>query len=266
MRKLSVVLMLMVLLGTSGWSATTSEYANNRLEFFDNATFERVLPVAPLVFVEEFLGYQLMLSESGSTGRWQDVVVGGSTTLALAADEANGAAALTFNATPEAEDAVLYWGDQRGIDLENGCVWECRATAAVLPSTGVSLVLGMAGDHNLDKDAVTEAAWFKVAGAAAGSGTLLTESDDTTNNNDDTATGITIVAGTYNIFRIDFTDLEDVRFYVDGVSVALATTFDMSNLSSSEAVMQPYFSLDKAAVNGAGTLKVDYVRIWTNRE
>ncbi len=39
----------------------------------------------------------------------------------------------------------------------------------------------------------------------------------------------------------------------------------MSNLTDAEAVMQPYFSLDKGAGAGRGTLLLDYVRIWSKR-
>ena len=35
---------------------TTSKFVSGRLEFFDTATFERVLPVAPVVFYQDFLG------------------------------------------------------------------------------------------------------------------------------------------------------------------------------------------------------------------
>ena len=94
---------------------------------------------------------------------------------------------------------------------------------------------------------------------------LLIETDDTTTNNDDTATGITSVAGTYDIYKIDFTDLEDVRFYVNGVHVSTATTFDMSDLTAAEKIMQPYFSLDKASGTGVGDLTIDYVKFWGPR-
>ena len=97
------------------------------------------------------------------------------------------------------------------------------------------------------------------------SGALDVETGDTTNNNDDTTTGLTLVAGTFNRFRIDFMDISDVKFYVDGARVASGTTFDMSNLTSAEAQFQPYISLDKASGTGVGTLLVDYVRIWAKR-
>jgi len=151
--------------------------------------------------------------------------------------------------------------DNKTFDVGSGLIFECRLNMAVVPGTGVTAVFGMAGDHNLDKDTVANQAWFRLQASAA----LLCESDDTTNNNDDKATGITLVAGTYNIFRIDFTTLTDVKFYVDGVRVASTVTFDMSNLSDAEKQMQPYFSLDKPSGSTLGDLNIDYVKIFQDR-
>jgi hypothetical protein len=240
--------------------STKSKWLRNILEFYDSATAERVLPLAPVVFLDDFLGYQARTSETGSTGTWLTIDVGDATQ-ALKADEPNGAFELALAATSEAEDAVLYWGDQRGLDLGNSASIEFRVDMAVLPTTGVAAVFGVVTDHNLDKDTVAVNAWFRLQA----SGAILVETDDTTNDNDDTATGITAVPGTYNIFRIDFHDLSDVKFYIDGNRVASSTTFDMSNLTSAEQVVQPYMSLDKASGTGVGTMVIDYVRAWSNR-
>lgn len=229
----------------------------------DTASDETLHSLAPVYFYDDFLGKDLMLSESGSAGIWEDVVVatGGTVTVATADDFDNGVAQLALDNTDEAQDAVLYWGDVRGIDIANDCVFEMRAGFSVLPTTGVTVVAGMAGDHNAAKDSVTEAAWFRWQASAA----ALAETDDTTNNNDDISTGETLVAAAFHIFRIDFTALSDVKFSIDGACVATGTTFDMSNLTAAEARMQPYFSLDKASGTGVGTLEVDYVRIWAKR-
>jgi hypothetical protein len=121
--------------------------------------------------------------------------------------------------------------------------------------------MGLAGDHDLDKDALLESAWFKFDG----DGVALCESDDTTNNNDDVAAGVTVLATEWHIYRIDFTNLADVKFFIDGAGVATGTTFDMSNLAGAELILQPYVSIDKGADAGLGTLLLDYVKIWSNR-
>jgi len=146
-------------------------------------------------------------------------------------------------------------------DVGNGLIFETAVDMAVSPGTGVTAVFGMAGPHNLDKDTVANAAWFRFDASLV----CKVESDDTTNNNDDVATGHTAAAGTRDIYRIDFTTIADVKFYINGTRVAGTTTFDMSNLSAAEQQMQPYFSLDKATGTGLGDMNIEYVKIMSNR-
>lgn len=242
---------------------TRSRYRAGVLEFYDDQTHERVRPLAPLVFEEDFIGYQAMLSESGSAGRWLAATVetGGSPVSDLKADGENGQFRIALDNTSEAQDAYLYMGDQRNFNVKSHLVIEIRAIVTIVPTTGVACVLGLAGNHNADKDTITEGAWFRMQA----SGAILAESDDTTNNNDDVATGITATATDAFTLRIDFTDLSDVKFYINGARVASGTTFDMSNLTDAEGLMQPYFSLDKATGTGVGTIDIDYVRIWSKR-
>lgn len=228
--------------------------------FYDESTFETLMNSYSKQFVEEFKG-----AAGGSvfdgTMIWNVIEVGTSTnpTVAVVADKDQ--FLLHLAADNEAEDVVLYHSDNKTFDVGEGLIFETRIDMAVSPGTGVVAVFGMCGDHNLDKDAATEAAWFRMDASLV----LKVETDDTTNDNDDVATGITLVAGTYNIFRIDFTDLTDVKFFVDGVRVATGTTFDMSNLTAAEQQMQPYFSLDKATGTGLGDMNIDYVKIFSNR-
>jgi len=240
---------------------TKADYRNRfggSLGFYDPSTFETLDIMKAIKFVEDFLG--TAVEPFDGTIVWSVVDVGGATE-AIVADSANGVFKLHMHVTGEAEDAVLYMGDNKNFDVGSGLIFETRIDMGVAPGTGVCAVFGMAGDHNLAKDSVTEHAWFRLDASLV----VKTESDDTTNDNDDTATGITAVAGTYNIFRIDFTDLTDVKFYIDGARVSAGTTFDMSNLTAGEQQMQPYFSLDKASGTGVGDMNIDYVKMWQDR-
>ncbi len=231
-----------------------------RQVFFDGSTFETLWAGFPVVFVEDFLGVAGGGPFNGTT-IWNVVDVN-SATEAIVDDSSNGQFLLHLAANDEAQDAVLYHGDNLTFDVGNGLIFEARVNMAVAPGTGVAAVLGMAGPHNLDKDTVANHAWFRFQASLV----CLAESDDTTNDNDDVATGHTAVAGTYDIYRIDFTDLTDVKFFINGDRVAGSETFDMSNLSASEEQMQPYFSLDKASGAGLGDMNIDYVKIFSNRE
>lgn len=240
---------------------TKSTYKNGKLVYFNDVTFETLDIVGAFSWVDDFIGFQLNAAETGHPGVWETVEVALNAAIAIAADETNGAVLLSLDADSNAEDAVLYMGDQRQIDVSKKCIFETRVDVSVLPTTGVTLVMGLAGDHNLDKDTIAEHAWFRLQA----DGAVLVETDDTTNDNNDIATGITAVAGTYLILKIDFTNLADVRFFINGESVATGTTFDMSQLTASESKLQPYFSLDKASGTGVGSLKIDYVKAWQDR-
>jgi len=230
-----------------------------RQVWYDKSTFETLKATYPLYFYDDFLG-----AAGGSvfdgTQIWNVVDVGNATE-AIVTDSSNGLFALTLTSTDQAQDAVLYHSDNKTFDVGNGLIFEARIDMSVAPGSGVVAVAGMNGDHNLAKDSSTEHAWFRWDASMV----AKCESDDTTNNNDDVATGVTVVAATYNIFRIDFTTLTDVKFFIDGVRVAASTTFDMSNLTAGEQQMQPYFALDKASGGGLGTMTIDYVKIWSNR-
>ena len=232
-----------------------------RQVFYDGTTFETLWAGFPVQFIEDFLG--AAVDPFDGTINWNviDVSAAGTGTTAIIADSSNGQFRLAHDAQDEAQDMVLYQNDNKTFDVGNGLIFEARVDMAVSPGTGVVAVFGMCGDHNLDKDSATEAAWFRFDASLV----CKVESDDTTNNNDDIATGHTAVAGTADIYRIDFTTLADVKFFINGARVAAATTFDMSNLTAGEQQMQPYFSLDKASGTGLGTMDIDYVKIFSNR-
>jgi hypothetical protein len=237
-------------------------HGTGRQVFYDAESYETLLTGYPVQFVEDFLGSAGGGPFDGSA-IWKtiDVSASGTVVTAMLADTTNGQFQLALDAADEDQDAVLYMNDQKPFDVGNGLIFEARINVAVSMGTGVCAVFGMAGDHNLDKDTVTEAAWFRLQAADS----ILVETDDTTNDNDDQDTGIDVVNGTFNIYRIDFTTLSDVKFFIDGVRVLGSTTFDMSNLSASEQQMQPYFSIDKASGDALGTMNIDYVKIFSNR-
>jgi hypothetical protein len=225
--------------------------------FTEKTSRETVHAMAPLFFYDDFFSFH----EVGSLGPWDVVEVELNTAIGLVADGAGGQLSLALDADNNAADAVLFFSDQRIIDVSKQAVIEFRARVSVLPTLTAQIVMGLCGDHNLDKDAATESAWFKLDG----DGAVVAESDDTTNDNDDKSTGVTVLATEWHIYRIDFTDLANVRFFIDGNPVATGTTFDMSNLAGAELILQPYFSIDKGADVGVATLLLDYVKAWSNR-
>jgi hypothetical protein len=125
-------------------------------------------------------------------------------------------------------------------------------------------------------DATTARGIFGVGGAwvAAGpnhrigfeilnGGTINAEEDDAVTDTS-ADTGVTAVAGTYNIFRIDATDETDIKFFIDGARVCASTTFNNAS-STANSKCQPYFGCVKTAATSQATMLIDYVKIFQNR-
>jgi hypothetical protein len=247
---------------------TYNWHGSNRPMSYDSKTFEHLGRGGfPIYFEDDFLGYQAMLTETGSTGPWKVAETNINTTTALVANEPNGVVAIIGDSDDNAETGTLYWGDQVSLSCLRNLVMECRVTCHVLPTTGTEtseIAWGLTSAIQSDLDSAATNMQFKAVSSA--NTTLLYESDDgTTDDDDNTATGITLVADTYIITRIECIDGTYARFYVDG---ALVGATDISAITTSTDNVQPFFRFIKAksSVNTAvGTLYVDYCRIWQDR-
>ena len=235
---------------------TRSRFYNGILEYFDSVTFERVKPLAPVVFEDDFFYRTLNV-----TDRWvaKDVSAAGDTTPLVVASGINGVARMPLDATSEAQESGLTWNDNRQFVLNQGLIWEARVALSTLPTLLGMAVWGLAGNYNAVQNTVAESIWFR----ANGDGVVLAESDDTVNEQNSISTGTTLTAGTYAIFRIDCTTITDIKFYINGVRVASSTTFTMAQVATLK--LQPYFSIVKASGAGLGVLDADVVRIWQKR-
>lgn len=233
--------------------ATRGYWFDQILTFFENSTHERVLPLAPVVFYDDFLGNAI------DTNSWgvRDTAGG---TEAIVADAPNGAIALALDATNEVQLAGIDWADNRPLVLNQGLVLEARFRLSVLPTGAVVAAIGLCGDHNGAVDDVAESIWFR----ADGSGAITIEHDDSSHETSKVATGKTLAAGDWIIGRIDCSNISDVKFFIDGERVAAETTFDMSEVPA--LALQPVARIGKeGAATSVGTLQVDYVRAWQKR-
>ena len=121
--------------------ATRGSWFNQILTYFENSTQERVLPVAPVVFYDDFLGNALNTTAWGSRDA-------GAATEAVVADAPNGVIGLALDATNEVQLAGVDWADNRPLVLNQGLVFEARFRLSVLPTGSVVAVVGLCGDHN----------------------------------------------------------------------------------------------------------------------
>jgi hypothetical protein len=251
--------------------STKSRWNNGMLEFYDGVTYERVRPLAPVVFEDDFLGAMFGKNIAGenTTALWKTVETDINLAPALVANDPNGVVQITLDTDDITQQGAVYLGDQLPFSMKYGLVWEARLRLAVLPAAGGEhsrAVFGLASATNGTLDSIATNAWFRVESAA--NTALLWETDDGNTDDDDNAAGVVMAAATWNIFRIDCTNLlTGIKFYVDNVLVGTSGDMD-TNLTAGEALVQPYFCMQKtkAAANTAvGTMYIDYCRMWQKR-
>ena len=240
-----------------------SKWSYGRQVFSDKSNGETLKAMYPVQLYDDFTG------EAYNTAFWGTTAVktGGTLVSALSDDIVNGSMALGLDNTDESQIIAMHFGDNLCLSMNQGLIFEARLTFTTLPTTGtqtVQSVWGLASSHATPLDNVTTNAWFRLESGAQT--TLLWETDNGDTDDDDNDASTTLVASTYNIYRIDCTDTSAVKFYVDETLVG---TSDMSTtLSSDEAKVQPYFNVSKIKSTnntGTGTMLIDYVRCYQSR-
>lgn len=160
-------------------------------------------------------------------------------------------------------------GDSLILNLDKGPIIEFRAALHTLPTLLAEIYFGVANAYTkgrlaaADEGPTVHAVFHFSVHDAVDGGLARIFTDDTVNQNEHVTTGITIVPDAFHIFKIDFTTITDVLFYIDGVRVASGTTFDMNQ--GSNVVVQPYMMLYKDGGAGVGEIYFDYVRAWSKR-
>ena len=232
-------------------------------EYYDTSTYELLDRLSPVKFVEDFLGAgSLVIPAAGSAEsgvRWVSKIVGAAPpTVAGIANTHK--VALTLTADSQKQDAALYFNDQLNFDMTKALVFEARAAFHVLPS--VAAVQGILGLQSAWIDGPDNASYYAEF-AATGSGAILLRTKDGVATKS-VASGVTVVADEFHIFRIDATDVTDVKFYIDGVQVGQGNGLAFA-ATGANAVLQPYAAMYKASGTGVGTLYVDAVKVFTGR-
>lgn len=246
---------------------TRAKYVGGVQQFHDDAqAHETVHRMAGLAYRDDFLGAGSLVipaaaaAENGVDWVKKLVQTGGTPTVAGLANAAGGIVQCAIDATAEKQEATLYWGDQKGLDVTKGLVFEARAKLSVLPSAAqVQAVFGLAANWIDGPDNVAEYLQF----GATGSGAILLRSQDGTTQSS-VASGVSVLATDWHVYRIDATEVTDIRYFIDGVQVSVTKALAFA-ASGANAVLQPYASVYKSAGAGLGTLQVDYIKAWMNR-
>ncbi len=231
-----------------------------RQRFFDRDTKETIIFEFPVMFYDDFIGGDVVIPATGadeSGCKWTKKITG-SAVVAKTGDGVNGLVACEAESTGEAQEATLQMDDQLMFSIAQGAIYECRLSITTTPTLEAVVSWGLHGAY------AAGGSNFRVGfEVTAADMVAVCESDD---NSTDTpvTSGVTLVEGEYNIFRIDCTDQADIRFYIDGVPVAGGTTF-VNAASTSNAKAQPHCGVYKASGEGVGIVSIDYVKVWQER-
>jgi len=192
---------------------------------------------------------------------WIKIVNGTTPTVAYGTDSVLGTVECALSSGSNTQEAVIYMGDQRYFRVGYGTIMEIRAkTGAAISAAGSRVFFGFSGDQ-----ATGEVAYrigFSLRYASATASTAWAECDDASTDNTAT-TSTTITSGTYYIFRIDASDLDDVKYYINGVLVKSGLEYGGTTTA---LVLQPMIKVYKSTGTTTGSVAVDYIKIWSNRE
>jgi hypothetical protein len=221
--------------------------------FFDSATHETTESFAGRKLFDDFE------TVTYNTLQWLYTAAGAGTQ----ALDGLGNAVFTFDATAANQEAgIVNQGNVLSWDTAKGLVVEYRIIFSVLPTVGTEAHIGVLGEAQVDDKQIAAANDYAKYACFVldGNGTVVIYTDDSSHDNDAIATGVTVLNTAYHVYRIDFTNNVDVRFFIDGVAVGTGTTFIVHDIGN---LVQPYVNMTKTGADaGLGTLKLDYIKIW----
>jgi len=238
----------------------------NDTSFFDDATFERVIPLKRVGFTNDFFGAEAAIPTSANVGFpfiAKLVQTAGTPTAARVANAVAGVVGLALDATSEKQEATLYFGDSLEFDVTKALEFEFVLQLHALPSAAaVEMVWGM---QSAWIDGPDNASYY-VEFQCLGNGAVNVRTKDGVNTLSNAA-GVSLTTTGQHIFRVDCTDVTNIQFFVDGAKVSPVPPAALMAFAATgaNAVLQPYVSVYKASGTGVGTIYVDAVRAWMNR-
>jgi hypothetical protein len=233
--------------------------------FYDANTHETITYNNPCELHEDFVGpghTTIPTAGSPSAGYpWVQKIVGsGPPTVGPVSNYAGGLVRAALTSTSEKEDAALYANDALNWDVTKGLIFEARVAMHVVPSAAaVEMVFGL---QSAWIDGPDNASYY-VQFQALASGLINMRTKDGVNTISK-ATSVTLVADAFHIFRIDCSDVTDIKFFIDGVQQSANNALSFAATGAS-AILQPYCSVYKASGTGVGSLDIDALAMAMNR-
>jgi len=220
-----------------------------------------VNPISPdqddYIYLEHFLN-----DASGTLPEpWGIDAETGNSTEDYVTDQGYGVYSLIQSSDTEAQSSQLTTENHLWIDLFEKPIVTFRVKLDLtgtnaLGSADQRLVIGVCSDHTNAEDgldAVTTNAWFRMEGTSAN---ILVEADDGATDTDDQDSGINLTDNTWTYFKIDFSDLSDVKFSINGVEQS-GNTIDMSGIVASTLV-QPIFCIQRDGGDEQEKMYIDF--------
>lgn len=243
---------------------------------FERSTGETVAVWAPIYYSDDFLATGATTVGQG----WTETETTAGIT--CPADVSHGVARLLTTTGTSDQVAAIQLGERFNLGVSGSTKYaqlEARIDVSAVTSTlaGHQGFFGMCGAlPTLSGTGVISDA-NHICGFVFGDATeTIADANDISITTDDavtdggvTDTGEDFTEGTFRIYRIDFSDLSDVRFYIDGSRVLSSSTIDMSGLATEAiACMTPTAVFFKHTTEGdslAARMDVDYVKYWSIR-
>lgn len=231
---------------------------------YDSATNETINRYTAATIDEDFTGPGFSTIPTTATAgcAWikKTVQTGGTPTVAPVSNAGGGIIRLALDATSEKQEASLYAADVLNWDMTKSAIFEARISNHVVPSAAaVEIVFGL---HSVWIDGPDNAGFYAdFQQLASGVVNYRTKDGVQTLSN---GSSITMVVDTFHIFRIDATDVTNVRFFIDGTEVSMPKQMSFAATGAS-AILQPYVSVYKASGTGVGTIDLDMIQVGMNR-
>lgn len=240
---------------------TNARNINGKLTFFDRATGLWTQRHSTYRYTDNFDTYTSIPTTAANGNPWESHIVGAAPpTVAFASVNGVGKVlACTHTADDQEQLAQAHWNDQLVISLDRSPVVQYWARCAVLPTLLVDAHLGVGSAANADGLGVaTYNAAFVIDAAGAVSAVVDDNATPIT-----ASTGITMTLNQWYVFRMEFFDLTNVRFAINGNYVATSTAFDISAVTTgANRLTQPTISTYKASGAGVGTIQVRRFDAW----
>ena len=176
-----------------------------------------------------------------------------------------GAYRMKFSNTDEAQKLTLYNGDQENIPGGKRIIFEARCRITGTFTADDRVCIGLASGRSATLDSIARNIWFRIEGANTN---ILVESDDSVTDIDDVDTGKDFVSGQYHTFKIDVSDIRDIKFFVDGDRCATPHAATNNKMTAAQIVtttLQPFIEIQKDGGTVEHSIDVDYISVLWDR-